>query len=183
MMCQAENFLYNTEKVNSICVSDFMGTCITCIYLIIFALFSWIVPSPSLVKMLSVGFWTVLTKTTHNPNVIQSNTEHRLHKPVYPYTWRSGLTHTLKDVIFIQHWNFKSSYMQELLRVFETPPLNPMSRYPFHQSFMNSESKSCHSFSQATTAKMSCYLKVSVFSMKWHNILVSSRTGGNAQCI
>ena len=118
----SRKFLCHTEKVNYICVSDFMGTCITCIYLIIFALFSWIVPSPSLVKMLSVGFWTVLTKTTHNPNVIQSSTEHRLHKPVYPYTWRSGLTHTLKDVIFIQHWNFKSSYMQELLRVFETPP-------------------------------------------------------------
>ena len=30
----------------------------------------------------------------------------------YPLKFRTKyLTHTLKDVIFIQHWNFKSSYM------------------------------------------------------------------------
>ena len=32
------------------------------------------------------------------------------------------LTHTLEDVIFIQHWNSKSSKNYELIRVLETPP-------------------------------------------------------------
>ena len=32
------------------------------------------------------------------------------------------LIHTLKDAIFTQHWNFKSFYIQELIKVFETPP-------------------------------------------------------------
>ena len=33
------------------------------------------------------------------------------------------LTHTLKDAILIQPWHFKSSWIKELISVFETPPL------------------------------------------------------------
>ena len=32
------------------------------------------------------------------------------------------LTHTLKDTVFIQRWNFKSSRISELTSVFEMPP-------------------------------------------------------------
>ena len=32
-------------------------------------------------------------------------------------------THTLKDMFFMWYWNFKSSYIWELIHVFETPPL------------------------------------------------------------
>ena len=32
------------------------------------------------------------------------------------------LTHTMKDFILIQHWNFKSSQISKLISVFETPP-------------------------------------------------------------
>ena len=32
------------------------------------------------------------------------------------------LTHTLKYTIFIRHWNFKSSWIEELISVFEMPP-------------------------------------------------------------
>ena len=39
----------------------------------------------------------------------------------YPLKFRAKyLTHTLKNMIVKQHWNFKSSEMQELIRVFET---------------------------------------------------------------
>ena len=31
-------------------------------------------------------------------------------------------THTMKDFILIQHWNFKSSQISKLISVFETPP-------------------------------------------------------------
>ena len=31
-------------------------------------------------------------------------------------------THTLKDVDFVHNWKFKSSYIQELISVFETSP-------------------------------------------------------------
>ena len=31
------------------------------------------------------------------------------------------LTYALKDMIFMQHWNFKSSYIQELIRILKPP--------------------------------------------------------------
>ena len=47
------------------------------------------------------------------------------------------LTHTLKDMIFKQHWNFQSSYIYELIRIFETPPRSTLQWH--HLSIISSQ--------------------------------------------